>query len=90
MRVAVKGYSVDPAVIGRFVDVHAGLDRVVVTCVGMEVGSHQRSWDRWQTITDATHVAKAALMREKFGATHRLDEWAARRCGKYRDSAALN
>ena len=34
VRVAGNDYSVDPNVIGRFVDVHAGLTTVGVTCAG--------------------------------------------------------
>ena len=52
--------------IGRFVDVHAGLGRIAVTCAGLPVAFHQRSWDARQTITDPAHVATAAVMRTAF------------------------
>jgi transposase len=63
VRIAGNDYSADPSVIGRFVDVRAGLAEVEVTCAGMVVGSHQRSWAARQTITDPAHVTTAAQMR---------------------------
>ena len=63
VRVAGNDYSVDPTAIGRFVDVHAGLDRVVVSCAGVHVGDHPRCWSVRQTITDPAHVASAAVLR---------------------------
>lgn len=59
VRVASNDYSVDPAVVGRFVDVVADLSRVTITCAGTLVGGHDRCWARHQTITDAAHRAKA-------------------------------
>jgi transposase len=55
VRVASNDYSVDPAVVGRFVDVIADLTRVTITCAGAVVGRHQRCWARHQTITDPAH-----------------------------------
>jgi Mu transposase, C-terminal domain len=55
VRVASNDYSVDPAVVGRFVDVVADLARVTITCAGTVVGRHQRCWARHQTITDPVH-----------------------------------
>jgi len=66
VRICGNDYSVDPTVIGRFVDVHAGLTRIEVTCDDTVVGSHVRSWASHQTITDPTHVATAAVMRTAF------------------------
>jgi len=66
VRIAGNDYSVDPAVIGRFVDVHAGLAVVRITCVGADVGVHQRCWSSHQTITDPAHVAIAAGLRTAF------------------------
>ena len=60
VRIAGNDYSVNPTVIGRFVDVHAGLERVVVSCAGTVVGTHVRCWASRQTITDPAHVAVAA------------------------------
>jgi hypothetical protein len=55
VRVASNDYSVDPAVVGRFVDVVADLSCVTITCAGAVVGRHQRCWARHQTITDPAH-----------------------------------
>lgn len=44
VRVDTNDYSVDPNVIGRFVDVHASPTRVVVTCDGAVAGDHARCW----------------------------------------------
>jgi hypothetical protein len=56
-------YSVDPAVIGRMVDVRAGLDQVTVRCGGRLVACHDRSWAAHQTVTGPEHKAAADLMR---------------------------
>lgn len=68
VRIAGNDYSVDPAVIGRFVDVHAGLDTITITCAGTSVGVHQRCWSSHQTITDPAHVDAAAGLRSAFQA----------------------
>jgi len=68
VRIAGNDYSVDPSVIGRFVDIHAGLETVSITCAGTPVGLHQRCWSSHQTITDPTHVATAAGLRTAFKA----------------------
>lgn len=68
VRIAGNDYSVDPAVIGRVVDVHADLTIVRITCVGADVGVHQRCWSSHQTITDPGHVAAAAGLRTAFKA----------------------
>lgn len=59
VRLASNDYSVDPSVVGRFVDVVADLTTVTITCAGAVVGRHQRCWARHQTITDPAHRAKA-------------------------------
>jgi transposase len=66
VRVDSSDYSVDPTVIGRFVDVHADLDRVEVRHDGRLVAGHDRVWARGQTITDPAHVAAAKVLREQF------------------------
>jgi hypothetical protein len=66
VRIAGNDYSVDPTVIGRFVDVHADLTIVRITCVGRDVGVHQRCWSSHQTITDPAHVLIAAGLRTAF------------------------
>jgi transposase len=63
VRVASNDYSVHPSVIGRLVEVAAGLERVVVTCGGRLVARHERCWAAHQTITDPDHAAAAAAMR---------------------------
>jgi transposase len=68
VRVAGNDYSVDPHMIGRFVDVHAGLDHVAVTCAGTLVATHQRCWATHQSITDPAHVVAAAELRSAYQA----------------------
>jgi transposase len=66
VRVASCDYSVDPAVIGRLVEVVADLEQVTVTCAGRLVARHQRCWAPHQTITDPAHQHAAAAMRRAF------------------------
>ena len=68
VRILGNDYSVDPRVIGRFVDVHADLDTVRVSCAGTPVGAHQRCWSSHQTITDPAHVVTAAGLRTAYQA----------------------
>ena len=55
VRIDSNDYSVDPAVVGRTVDVVADLNTVTVTCAGKVVASHQRCWAKHQTVTDPAH-----------------------------------
>jgi len=64
VRVDSNDYSVDPAVIGRTVEVTAGLEEVTVTCGGRQVARHRRSWAAHQSITDPGHAAAAAQLRQ--------------------------
>ncbi len=66
VRVDSSDYSVDPAVIGRFVDVSADLSRVQVHHQGRLVASHNRVWARGMTVTDPVHVTAAKVLREQF------------------------
>jgi transposase len=66
VRVLGNDYSVDPTTIGRFVDITASLTTVTVTCSGKVVGNHERCWDTRRTITDPTHVAQAAALRQAY------------------------
>jgi hypothetical protein len=66
VRVDSNDYSVDPAVIGRFVDVRADLSRVEVRHEGRLVAAHARVWARSQTVTDPAHVTAAKQLREQF------------------------
>lgn len=68
VRVDSSDYSVDPAAIGRLVDVTADLSRVEVRLDGRLVGAHDRSWARGRTITDPAHVAAAKVLREQYQA----------------------
>lgn len=63
VRVDTVDYSVDPRVIGRFVEVTASLTAVVVSCAGQIVAEHRRSWAHQAVITDPAHVAQAQQMR---------------------------
>ena len=60
VRLASNDYSVNPAVIGRLVDITADLDRVRVRADGRVVADHARVWARGSTVTDPAHVAAAA------------------------------
>jgi transposase len=66
VRLDTSDYSVDPAVIGRFVDVTADLSRVEVRHQGRLVAAHDRVWARGMTITDPAHVAAAKVLREQY------------------------
>lgn len=66
VRVHSNDYSVDPAMIGRLLDVTADLETVTVKHDGVVVTTHERVWARQQTITDPFHVEKAAVLRGQF------------------------
>ena len=66
VRVLGNDYSVDPAAIGRFVDITASLTSVSVSCAGQVVAEHQRCWDTRRSITDPTHVTRAAVLRRAY------------------------
>jgi hypothetical protein len=68
VRLDSNDYSVDARAIGRFVDVHADLARVVVTCAGQVVAEHARCWDSGRTITDPEHRAVAKQLRADLAA----------------------
>ena len=63
VRIDSNDYSVDPAVVGRTVDVVADLNTVTVTCAGKVVASHQRCWAKHQTVTDPAHHQAALAAR---------------------------
>ena len=65
VRVDTVDYSVDPRVIGRFVDVVASPERVVVTCGGQVVAEHDRCWAKQAVVTDPAHVARAQQLRRE-------------------------
>ncbi|WP_018640737.1 IS21 family transposase [Parafrankia elaeagni] len=64
-------YSVDPRVIGRFVEATASAWTVAVTCDGQPVARHDRCWARHTVITDPVHRATAAELRRDQAATRR-------------------
>lgn len=66
VRIASNDYSVDPAWIGRMVDVAADLDRVQVRHAGRLIAEHPRVWARGLTVTDPVHVQAAARLRRQF------------------------
>jgi transposase len=65
IRLDANDYSVHPAVIGRRIEVIAGLDRVRVICDGRAVADHDRSWAWHQTITDPEHLGAARALRRR-------------------------
>ncbi len=79
VRVDTVDYSVDPQVIGRFVDVAASPQEVTVFCQGQVVARHQRSWAKQAVITDPVHAATAARMRQALAADRERRQ-AATRC----------
>jgi hypothetical protein len=52
-------------VIGRRIEITAGLERVRAACDGKTVADHERIWARHQTISDPEHVAAAKLLRRE-------------------------
>ena len=63
VRLDGNDYSVDPAVIGRRIEVTAGLDRVRVSCDGRIVADHERCWAKHQTLTDPAHRQAAQALQ---------------------------
>jgi hypothetical protein len=66
VRLDSSDYSVDPAMIGRFVDVPADLSRVEVRHETRLVAAHDRVWARGMTLADPGHVAAARVLREQY------------------------
>jgi transposase len=64
VRLDANDYSVDPAAVGRRVEVTADLGRVRVHSDGCLVADHARCWARHQTISDPAHLAAAARLRQ--------------------------
>ncbi|MBN9096800.1 MAG: IS21 family transposase [Pseudonocardia sp.] len=63
VRIDANDYSIDPRVIGRFVDVVASPTTVEAFCDREPVARHDRSWAKHGVITDPAHVATAHQMR---------------------------
>jgi transposase len=70
VRVDTSDYSVNPAAIGRIVDVAADLEQVRVRLNGALVAEHHRAWARGLTITAPEHKAEAARLRGLFQHPH--------------------
>jgi transposase len=66
VRADTVDYSVDPRVIGKFVDVTASAQEVTVFCNGEVVARHERSWAKHGVITDPIHQAIAVNLRKAF------------------------
>jgi hypothetical protein len=66
VRLDASDSSVDPAVIGRLVDVSADLERVQARADGRLVADHARIWARGRTVTDPGHARTARRLREEF------------------------
>jgi hypothetical protein len=78
VRVDTVDYSVDPRMIGRFVDVSASPQHVVVRCAGRVVAEHARCWAKQAVITDPAHVELAAQLRRNFARDRAARDRAAR------------
>jgi len=65
VRLDSNDYSVDPAVIGRRIEVIADLERVRAFCEGRVAADHERIWARHQTLTDPAHWAAAQALRRQ-------------------------
>ena len=57
--------GVQPAVIGRRIEVTADLARVRAFCDGQMVADHERSWAWHQSFTDPAHRAAADALRRQ-------------------------
>ena len=82
VRVDANDYSVDPRVIGRFVDVTASPTTVEALCDGQLVARHDRSWARHMVITDPAHVATAHQMRLALAEQRRTQQQAQQSGGR--------
>lgn len=78
VRIDTVDYSVDPRVIGRFVDITASPTDVSALCQGQIVARHLRSWAKHDTVTDPQHSALAAHLRAGFAADRHRRETARR------------
>jgi len=75
VRLDSNDYSVDPGMIGRRIEVVAGLERVRAFCDGRLAADHERIWARHQTLTDPAHWAAAqALRRQRLTVVRRAAE----------------
>jgi hypothetical protein len=68
IRIDTCDYSVNPAAVGRRIEVRVDLDEVVATMDGHVVARHRRCWAPHQTITDPAHDAARKVMAAFRGA----------------------
>jgi hypothetical protein len=66
VRLDADDYSVHPSVIGRRVEVTAGLEEVRASCGGDAVAGHRRCWASHQTITAPDHERAARDLRRRY------------------------
>jgi transposase len=64
VRFDANSYSVPPKYVGRTVELRADDTKLRILCDGMEIASHDRSWDRHRHVEDPAHV-EALLDRRK-------------------------
>lgn len=87
--VFANDYSVDPAFIGRIVDVSADLQTVRITHDGVLIASHIRVGAKHLVITDPAHVVRASVMRHDFK-TQRVHQHQEQEAVQIRDLAAYD
>ena len=93
VRLDSNDYSVHPAVIGRRIEVIAGLARVQVISEGRTVADHERIWAWHQTMSDHEHIAAAkALRSQRVGVLRPVHEpdVEQRRLGDYDDVLGID
>jgi transposase len=73
VRFDTNDYSVNPRYVGRLVDVRADLERVVVTCDGIEVARHRRCLASHESHLDAAHAMTLRKMRAEQAAVPALE-----------------
>lgn len=66
VRVDGNDYSIDPRVIGEFIDITATPMTVTATCDGNQVAFHRRSWAKHTNVTDPRHQEAAQLLRAHY------------------------
>lgn len=73
MRIAGNASSVDPHVIGRFVDWIATPVLITISCAEQTVATHERVWVSGATITDPDHRETARLLRADLAVQRQRD-----------------
>ena len=70
VRLFSNDHSGEPTMIDRLVDEIASQDTVTVHREGVLIADHRRRWARQLTVTDPSHVTRAAALRFQFQAQH--------------------